>query len=118
MKASHRLVAVLTFAALIPAAATGVVTCTPSPGDPFTVALTATGEITEFIIATEDNATIDGGTCDDSFPYSSCELTATVDGPGPATVAVNVREDGGLSLCGPFTRDDGLPVELVEFSVE
>jgi len=70
---------------------------------------------------TEDNATTSADTCDRAnLPYSSCVFTAIQTVPGPSSVTAHFSQDGGRSFqdCGPFDNEDGLPVELVELTVD
>ena len=106
-------------AVLIPVGLHATITCTVSGDNPITILVVSDNTMVGAIKGEEINATIIAGTCGPlDFPTSSCEWMATQDAPGPSSVTSDFTDDDGRQTCGPFTNEDGLPVELVEFSVE
>jgi len=107
-------------AALLPAALAATITCTPSGDNPITVTVVSTGAVLEGGREVTTNATVSFDSCDGVLvpPSPTCTWSATIDSPGPGSVEITIRDTSGLQTCGPFTNDDGLPVELIEFSVD
>lgn len=106
-------------AVLLPATLAAAITCTPSGDNPITVTVDSDSLIQFAGQEVEVNATIALGTCvlGQGLPNVTCAWTATIDSPGPGSVQIDILDSSGRHTCGPFTNDDGLPVELIEFSV-
>jgi len=107
-------------AALWPATLAATITCTPSGDNPITVTVVSDGAVLAGGLAITMNATVSLDTCAGILvpPSPSCTWSATIDSPGPGSAEISIIDTSGTSTCGPFTNDDGLPVELIGFSVE
>ena len=107
-------------AVLLPTTLAAAITCTPSGDNPITVTVVSDSLIQFAGLEVEDNATVLFGTCvlGQGLPNVTCAWTATIDSPGPGSVQIDILDSSGRHTCGPFTNYHGLPVELIEFSVD
>ena len=96
------------------------ITCTPSGDNPITVTVVSDGAVLAGGLPVTTNATVSLDTCEGVLvpPSPTCAWSATIDSPGPGSAEISIIDTTGTSICGPFTNDDGLPVELLEISVD
>jgi hypothetical protein len=103
------------------ASATITCTLTDLPNNKIEVLVTTDAPpIVDGTIWLAENTVVDLMEClPDNLPLDSCIFQAKGEGADPmATVAVKDSGSDEFQFCGPYTQIDGLPVELVEFSVD
>jgi len=111
---------ILALVLLLPGLATATVTCTAvdNGGGAITVTISTTDadfiSIGQLVLV---NAQLDAQTCKPLGGNNPCTLDISQLAAGPSSSTLPVTDLDGTVDCA-FDNDDGLPVELVEVSVE